>query len=289
MKKEGETPVLRRPWMVLFLLSAVSSLIVMNQTVLPSLLNLKENPRSADSVRKVVREFESLFLESLLKTMRKGFSVRSNLGEGASGSIKEEIVYSEVARFLSDAGGIGLADMICEALSSEEGSGKNELSLGGAALHPWIAKRYASAPRRGIADRPFGDVSFDAPCAGRLTSGFGWRKDPFTGRRMFHGGIDIAARRGTPIEAAAGGTVVFSGWRRGYGRIVVIDHGDGLKTRYAHNSRNLVAKGDSVGKGQKIALVGKSGRTTGPHVHFEVERKGEKIDPSLFLRRGKRN
>jgi murein DD-endopeptidase MepM/ murein hydrolase activator NlpD len=103
------------------------------------------------------------------------------------------------------------------------------------------------------------------PVNGRITSNFGLR---FGGRR--HMGIDIAARSGKHIISAADGTVRFSGWRSGYGRTVIIQHAQGLKTLYAHNSRNLVSKGDKVRQGQVIALVGSTGRSTGPHLHFEV-------------------
>lgn len=122
---------------------------------------------------------------------------------------------------------------------------------------------------------------------GWISSYFGLRKDPISGRRSRHEGLDFAGRRGSNVIAVASGVVVFSDRRSGYGRMVEIDHGNGLVTRYAHNSENLVAVGDVVTKGQPIALVGASGRATGPHVHFEVLRNDRPVNPMNFIRSGK--
>lgn len=116
-----------------------------------------------------------------------------------------------------------------------------------------------------------------------LGSPFGNRDDPFTGRRAFHSGLDFAAGQGTAIHAAAGGTVASAGFRPDYGWVVEIDHGNGLRTRYAHASRLLVKAGDLVAPGATIAMVGSTGRSTGPHLHFEVLRGGEATDPRRYL------
>jgi murein DD-endopeptidase MepM/ murein hydrolase activator NlpD len=123
------------------------------------------------------------------------------------------------------------------------------------------------------------------PVAGfhRITSGFGNRYDPFTRRRARHTGIDIAAPRGTPILASAGGRVRFAGYRAAYGNTVEIDHGNGLVTRYAHAARVLVRPGQVVLPRQAVALVGSTGRSTGPHLHFEVLRRGVYLEPRRFL------
>lgn len=121
--------------------------------------------------------------------------------------------------------------------------------------------------------------SFVRPVVGRITSGFGYRVHPIFKRVRFHTGIDIAAPTGTPIRAAAAGVVVYSGWRRAYGKTVIIDHGNGLATVYAHCSRLLVSARTRVKAGQVIATVGSTGLTTGPHLHFEVRRFGKPINP----------
>jgi murein DD-endopeptidase MepM/ murein hydrolase activator NlpD len=121
------------------------------------------------------------------------------------------------------------------------------------------------------------------PNSGTVSSVFGFRKDPFSGHKRFHNGVDIAAPMGTPVKAAGPGTVIFSGRTAGYGNLVEVDHGDGLVTRYGHNAQNLVAVGDRIEPGQAIALVGSTGRTTGSHVHFEVRRAGKTINPETLL------
>ena len=122
------------------------------------------------------------------------------------------------------------------------------------------------------------------PVAGNLGSSFGWRIDPFTGRSALHTGLDFQAQVGTPVQAAAGGVVVTQEYHSEYGNTVEIDHGQGLVTRYAHNARVLVKKGDLIKRGQKIAEVGNTGRSTGAHLHFEVLVSGIPQDPQKFLR-----
>ncbi|KAF0234720.1 MAG: peptidase M23B family [Desulfovibrionaceae bacterium] len=121
---------------------------------------------------------------------------------------------------------------------------------------------------------------FISPVSGELTSEYGWRRDPFTGQRAWHGGMDIAAPEGTPVRAARDGTVVFSGRERGYGNLVVVEHEGGVRTYYGHNKTNEVAEGQSVKAGQVLAQVGQTGRATGPHLHFEVRVDGRSVDPA---------
>ena len=117
------------------------------------------------------------------------------------------------------------------------------------------------------------------------SSGFGYRIDPFTDKRVFHEGVDFAAITGTPIKAAADGIVVYSDRHPNYGNMIEIDHGGDLVSRYAHASKRLVEIGEIVTSGQKIAEVGSTGRSTGPHLHFEIRHKGLPQNPSLFLER----
>ena len=124
---------------------------------------------------------------------------------------------------------------------------------------------------------------------GWISSRFGMRTDPVNGKRSMHRGIDIAGKRKSAVVAVAAGVVVFSGRRSKYGNMVEIDHGRGFATRYAHNHANKVDVGDVVSSGQVIALLGSSGRATGPHVHFEVLRDGERINPLKFIRRAGRD
>lgn len=126
-------------------------------------------------------------------------------------------------------------------------------------------------------------VPSSAPVIGPIGSGFGFRTDPFTHRPALHTGLDFPADPGTSIMAAAGGVVLSAGPHPQYGQLVELDHGNGLVTRYAHTSRMLVKQGDLVKRGQKIAEVGNTGRSTGPHLHFEVLVEGVQQNPSKFL------
>ena len=122
-----------------------------------------------------------------------------------------------------------------------------------------------------------------APVRGVYTDGFGRRKDPFTGRWAWHRGLDIAARKGTDVVAPADGVIVFSGWDSGYGRVMRISHGFGYTTVFAHLHSALVNPGDEVRRGQVIAQVGSTGRSTGPHLHYEVHADGKAVNPLYYI------
>ncbi len=116
------------------------------------------------------------------------------------------------------------------------------------------------------------------------SSSYGWRIDPMSGHRAFHEGLDFPAAVGTPVFAAADGIVTMATQTSDYGNLLKIDHGSGLETRYAHNSSLLVKPGERVMKGQKIALIGSTGRSTGPHLHYEIRLNGNPLDPREYLR-----
>ena len=118
---------------------------------------------------------------------------------------------------------------------------------------------------------------------GWISSHFGYRSDPFTGRGAFHAGVDFAAPAGSKVISTGPGTVSYSGYKNGYGYVVEITHPTGYLTRYGHNSRNLVRAGQTVQKGDAIAIIGSTGRSTGTHVHFEVERNGNTLNPMKYL------
>jgi len=124
---------------------------------------------------------------------------------------------------------------------------------------------------------------FAYPVNARITSGFGNRRHPILGYSRFHAGIDFGAPHGTTIHAADSGQVIFAGWYGGYGRAVIIDHGNGITTLYAHASRLYVSVGQAVGQGQAIAAIGSTGLSTGPHLHFEVRQNGNPVNPMAYL------
>lgn len=118
---------------------------------------------------------------------------------------------------------------------------------------------------------------------GYITSNFGYRTDPFTGQVAFHGGMDFAGEHGTDVFSVAAGVVTWAGPKAGYGNMVEVSHGDGMTTRYAHASRVAVKVGDVVSKGELVAYMGSTGRSTGTHLHYEVLSNGKQIDPATFI------
>ena len=121
------------------------------------------------------------------------------------------------------------------------------------------------------------------PYSGEITSPFGWRTHPIFGTSRFHSGIDLGADYGDPIVAADGGVVIYADWMGGYGKAVIIDHGNGISTLYAHNSDLVVSEGQRIGRGQQVAYAGSTGYSTGPHLHFEVRQNGSPVNPMDYL------
>jgi len=168
----------------------------------------------------------------------------------------------------------------------------NALSVGSEIFLPGARPVTVPAPTprprpsgTGQAPTVTGNAQYRWPVMGRISSTFGWRRHPITRRNDFHTGIDIRASRGTPIRAARDGRVTFAGWMGAYGNTVVIDHGGGHSTLYAHASAILVRQGERVTTGQTIARVGSTGRSTGPHLHFEVRVNNRAVDPRPLMRR----
>lgn len=128
-----------------------------------------------------------------------------------------------------------------------------------------------------------GTGQFNLPSDGPITSGFGYRTHPILGYQRFHGGVDFGADFGHPILAADRGTVIFAGWYGGFGNSVILDHGNGITTLYAHAQELYVSEGETVERGKAIAATGSTGLSTGPHLHFEVRENGEPVDPMNYL------
>ncbi|YAF97934.1 MAG: murein hydrolase activator EnvC [Nodularia sp. CChRGM 3473] len=163
---------------------------------------------------------------------------------------------------------------------------QNQLDKDSQNLEILIQQKVAAAQakansRTNIFIRGTGILAF--PSDARTSSAFGWRTHPILGYRRFHSGLDFAASYGSRIRAADSGTVIFAGWYGGYGRTIIIDHGESMTTLYAHASELYVSEGQSVERGQAIAAVGSTGLSTGPHLHFEVRRNGSPVNPADFL------
>lgn len=157
-----------------------------------------------------------------------------------------------------------------------------ELEKSSQQMEGLIARKIAERARAGL-QAPTSSGQFIWPVKGRITSTFGYRRNPMWGGRNFHTGLDIANSYGLPISAADSGEIIFAGWWDGYGKAVVIDHGHGTSTLYGHMSRLYASTGQTVSKGQVIGLLGSTGYSTGPHLHFEVRKSGKPVNPRPFL------
>jgi murein DD-endopeptidase MepM/ murein hydrolase activator NlpD len=231
-------------------------------------------------VRELAHQFESLFIAQMLRQMRQSMTMMGDEDEQGDGAKTfgpmSDTIDSELARQLSEAGGMGIADVIIESFQRQaQGALGQPLDPGGLrslTTPPAVAVPLAKAPVPVAAAVPL-------PAGQTVTSAFGWRPDPFTGKGRFHKGVDVRAAYGQQIPAVANGKVVSAGPAGGYGLSVVIEHGSGIRTRYAHLSEVSVKAGDVVERGQDIGRVGQSGRSTGPHLHFEVLADGRPVDP----------
>lgn len=211
-----------------------------------------------------VRELQLVFFTQLIEAMRRTVPDGSLLPQFPGKEVYEGLFDRELAQALVTGDPLGMEAQ----LASVEAA-----SAGGSAPED---RRVARAPR----DTTNAAESVVAPVVGQVSSPYGPRHDPISGRRNMHRGIDFAAAPGTPVRAVAAGRVVASGWSGSAGRRVIVEHPGGYRTVYAHAGRTLVRTDDAVVAGQVISTVGSTGRTTGPHVHFEVHRDGVALDPA---------
>jgi murein DD-endopeptidase MepM/ murein hydrolase activator NlpD len=239
-----------------------------------------------EKLKHVAAEFESMLLVQMFKDMRKSGSWEN--GDEEKDSLGAETMFDtldvELASYLARVKGMGLQQEMLGAFDRMQPAGASTAQEMGPGL---MAPTTESAPRQlapvaPAAMAPGSRPTMAAPAtsdestpmlkpiSGAVTSEFGWRRDPFTNRMKFHQGVDLRAAYGQDVQAAGAGTVVFSGQQGGYGTSVVIEHQDGTKTRYAHLSATLVAKGDRVDAGAAVGRAGHSGHAIGTHLHFEV-------------------
>ncbi|CAG1772299.1 Murein DD-endopeptidase MepM [uncultured bacterium] len=252
----------------------------------------KAQPRvSEKELRAAAAEFESLFINQMMKSMRESIGKSELFHGGNAEEIYTSMLDTELSKNMAKAGGIGLANMLLrqlsdqgpEALSHAGGPAASKARLSPRSAAPAEEPATASVPPAPIEAQEEG-FSFPVREMKRISSAFGERKDPFTGKTRFHHGMDIAAESGTPVYPASSGKVIFSGRKGGYGNMVEVLHENGIVTRYGHNAENAVKEGDTVSPSQPIAFVGSTGRSTGPHLHFEVLRQGKALDPeSLYV------
>lgn len=217
-----------------------------------------------EKVRRIAAQFEEMLVNTLIQTMDGG-EKKSDTAESAGMGSLSSLRRMFLSQFVAGSGGFGYAEVIRSQIEQK--------------LQP------QTAPDGAAATLPFhlAPQQMVPPLAGAVTSPFGWRADPLDGVRRFHAGVDLRAPIGSPVVAFLDGTVQFSGWRDGYGQVVEIAHDNGLVSRYAHNSQLLAEPGRRVAAGTAIALSGSSGRSTGPHLHFEILRDGQALDAQAIL------
>ncbi len=222
----------------------------------------------ADGDSEAARQFEAWMVAFLSKQMRE--TVKDGPWSGGAMGNFADLFDQEIGARVAETGAFGLQSSLVGSLAERRSR------LGEA---PATASPSVSAPSAGSAGHTIGKAVGEGI---RITSGYGTRRDPIHGAEREHHGIDYGAPAGTPILAAADGVVRFSGARGGYGNVVIVSHPDGTETRYAHCRDLGVRVGEAVAAGQAIATVGSSGRSTGPHLHFEVRRGGTPIDPASW-------
>jgi murein DD-endopeptidase MepM/ murein hydrolase activator NlpD len=228
-------------------------------------------------LREAAKDFEALFIGYMLTIMRETIEDSGLTEKGMGRTVYTELFDQEVARSLATKSPLGIADLLIRQYSDRL-----------QAAEPGAKQGDVQGSRSPSGSGTSGDETeevpdFRMPVQAHISSAFGARRDPFTHQMSMHRGVDIAAPEGMGVRVACAGRVVFAGFEMGYGNTVVVQHPGGFETRYAHLGKILVSAGDSLQTGQILGSVGSTGRSTGPHLHFEVTRNGERIDPEALL------
>lgn len=245
--------------------------------------------KRANEVKTAAKQLEAFFLRQMLSEAKPQGG--GAIDGGFAGDTFKQMFDDALADKMSAAGGIGMSQMFAKQLAKAAGTSAET----GTDAAP-IASAPVASSSQTIADQisaitsqnpssgvPAGAPHLILPVAGRASSGYGLRADPIKHEMINHPGFDLAAPTGTQVTAAAGGTVVHAGPAGTYGNLVTVRHANGFETRYAHLSEVDVKEGDTVQAGQDVGKVGTTGYSTGPHLHFEVRKDGQAIDPAPLL------
>jgi murein DD-endopeptidase MepM/ murein hydrolase activator NlpD len=245
-------------------------------------------------VAELSQQFEAMLMLQMVQQMRRSLLDEAEQGQGFGGSTMQETFDSEFSRYLAQSGGVGLGAFMTRTIDARlgdavtpEAAAANPVSFAPPAPSAAVRSVESAAGAQGgrSADMADAAASMDLPLGTAVSSAYGWRSDPFTGEARFHRGVDLRASYGTEVPAASGGTVVSAGQRGTYGNLVVVRDAQGVETRYAHLSATLVKEGDVIAAGTSIGRVGSSGRSSAPHLHFEVLVNGERVDPARWAGR----
>jgi murein DD-endopeptidase MepM/ murein hydrolase activator NlpD len=250
---------------------------------LPGGIEALRGRKDPEALRAAAREMESLFAYEMVKAMRATAGGAAG-GKGFGGDVYGSLFDMERGKVLASRG-LGLQEILLRGIGRGQPTNAPEPSGDLHGMPPQTRANASPAPPvENVPSVPAPPESgFPIRDGGRVSSGFGFRKDPFTGGVAFHRGMDIAAAAGTAVYPVRGGKVTFSGRQKGYGNVVIVDHGDGFVTKYGHNRSNLVEKGTLVGPDTVLAEVGSTGHSTGPHLHFEVSYEGKTVRPETVL------
>lgn len=282
--------------------------------------NVSLTGKDRAELKKAAQEFEAVFIRQLLKVMRETIEESSSEGSGLGKGVYTELFDQEIALSMSQRGALGIGDIIYRSLVENEAKENpvgqeigQELvgDIRNVNIRKTDALKNSDAASSSISHlhdhetaptdhHDHGDhaepedsheisgqmktadiTDMLLPVNAPISSNYGMRKDPFTGKTRFHKGVDIAAPAGTPVVAALPGKVISTGHEGGYGKTVLVEHDNGLRTRYGHLASINVRVGDKVTSEDTLGTVGSTGRATGAHLHFEVTRMGQPVNPLL--------
>jgi len=229
-----------------------------------------------DPKQVAAKQLEAFFLRRMLAEARPQGTAGPD--SGFAGDTFKQMFDEAIADKMSAAGGVGMAKMFAKQLGGAEEASKSAHGMPASTM-----KMPLTMPSHELGPESLGAPRLQLPVNGTATSGYGMRNDPVHGISQTHPGFDLAAKTGTPVAAAAGGTITHAGEAGTYGNLVTIRHDNGFETRYAHLSAVTVKVGDKVDAGQQVGNVGTTGYSTGPHLHFELRHDGKALDPEPLL------
>jgi murein DD-endopeptidase MepM/ murein hydrolase activator NlpD len=252
-------------------------------------------------IRRIAIQFEEMLINTLVKDAFK---------ENQEG--KEDMIFKDhgtrdltnmfLSQYIADNGGLGYRSVIEEQLKQQFFNNDEKMDKGvtkalkdlpivnsHVPLSPADKSLIPGPPATPHEHKEAVPARIEQPVEAGVSSDFGWRRDPIDGKTRFHNGIDFSVPPNTPVKSVMEGEVVFSGREKGYGLLVEIKHPDGYTSRYGHNSKLLVKKGQKVKAGEVVARSGSSGRSTGPHLHFEIRKEKLALDPARFLKKNNTN
>jgi murein DD-endopeptidase MepM/ murein hydrolase activator NlpD len=243
----------------------------------------KRTDADRQEIKRLAQQFEAMLMTQMLREMRRSMLDDEEAKENGFGAeAMTDTADVELGAALSRTGGIGLTESLLKVFERQI-TGIQEAVDAGRSGEAGRSSGEAGAPtitdQTADGSKPAALLLTDVTNSAAVSSKFGWRLDPLSGETKFHQGVDIAVAYGHDVKAAANGIVSFAGVQNGYGNTVVIDHEGGRQTRYAHLSQELVRAGDVVSEGQVLGKSGNSGRSTGPHLHFEMLVNGRPVDP----------